>query len=485
MKMRLSVRQLFVALLFLALLILTMRPIADPDFWWHLRTGELIADTHAVPRSDPFSFTVAGKPWIAHEWLSELLMYFLYRLGGFGLLIIAFAAVITIAFLLTYLRCPSSSRPYVAGFSLLLGALATAPTWGVRPQMISLILTALFPLLLDRFLQTKKILILVALPIVTLVWVNLHAGFALGLAVIVIYILGEVYVTLKGIIEKTVEPELAAFKSTFWLLGCLAVCGVLVIVNPNGIQMYIYPFETLVSPSMQQFIQEWASPDFHQAEWQPLAGLIIALLGAGLFSRKRISLTDILLVLLFGYATLRSMRNVTLFAVVAIPVLADEVASFLPAVPRVQVKNRGFNWIAPALLVATFFAAGLRFVSVIQQQSKTEQEVFPKSAVDWIVKNHPQGNIYNTYAWGGYLIWRLYPDDPVYIDGRADVYGDQFIYAYVNLYRGQGDWRAPFSTQGVRLVLIEPGSGLADRLRQSPEWQIAYQDKLSIIFTPR
>ena len=149
--MRLTTRQLFVILLFIGLFLMTLRPVTDPDFWWHLRTGQLIVQSHVIPHTDPYSFTNIGKPWIAQEWLSELYMYGLYRLGSYGLLIFVFSLTITAAFFLSYLCCPEESRPYIAGFTLLLGAIATAPTWGVRPQMISLFFTSLVLYLLSRY----------------------------------------------------------------------------------------------------------------------------------------------------------------------------------------------------------------------------------------------------------------------------------------------------------------------------------------------
>ena len=152
--MYLSTRRLFVLLLFIGLFAMTLRPVADPDFWWHLRSGQWIVETGAIPHTDPFSHTNLGKPWIAHEWLSEVIIYGLYRLGGLPLLIFTFGTVITIAFGLVYLRSPG--KPYIAGFALLLGALATAPTWGVRPQMFSLLLGSLFLYLLDRFQETNR-----------------------------------------------------------------------------------------------------------------------------------------------------------------------------------------------------------------------------------------------------------------------------------------------------------------------------------------
>jgi hypothetical protein len=96
--MRLTTRQLFFILLFIGLFLMTLRPVIDPDFWWHLRTGQLIAQSHAIPHTDTYSFTNIGKPWIAQEWLSELFMYGLYRLGSYGLLIFVFSLTITAAF---------------------------------------------------------------------------------------------------------------------------------------------------------------------------------------------------------------------------------------------------------------------------------------------------------------------------------------------------------------------------------------------------
>ena len=104
-------------------------------------------------------------------------------------------------------------------------------------------------------------------------------------------------------------------------------------------------------------------------------------------------------------------------------------------------------------------------------------------AVDWLLRNKPQGNIFNSYGWGGYLIWRTYPEYKVYIDGRADVYGDKFIFDYMTIYRTEQGWQEKLDTQAVRIVLVEPDSPLANILSRSPTWQMAFTDKTSTIFT--
>jgi hypothetical protein len=478
--MRITIRQLFIAILFLALFSMAMRPIADPDFWWHLRTGQLIVETRTIPHADPFSFTNQGKTWIAHEWLSEIFIYGIYWIGGYGLLILTFAAIITATFLLVYLR--SAERPYIAGFALLLGALATAPTWGVRPQMISYLLSALFLFLLDRYTESRKTKYLIPIPILMLLWVNLHAAYALGFAILGIYIAGDIYELIKAKIAKTGSTNSPILKNLMILFGILVLSLLAALANPNGIRLLTYPFETLSSQAMQQNIQEWFSPDFHQVEWQPLAWLILALIGAGLLGRKSISLTKILLTLVFGYATLHSMRHVPLFAIAAVPVLAEEIGSMVRIRQEVRKAGRLLKWVNFFLVACAILVAGLRFVSVVQEQANTEKEKFPAAAVDWIVQHHPSGNIFNTYGWGGYLIWRLYPEYQVYIDGRADVYGDSFINDYLRIEAGEPGWETSLSLDGVRIVLIERGSLLARDLRQSADWEIAFSDEQSVMF---
>ena len=481
--MRLTLRQIFFIILFLGLFLMTLRPIADPDFWWHLRTGQLMVETHTIPHADPFSYTNVGKPWIAHEWLSELFMYGLYQLGSYGLLIFVFSMIITESFVLAYLRCPLEARPYVAGFSLLLGAIATAPTWGVRPQMISLLLTSLFLYLLDRYQKEGKLKFILPLPLITLIWVNLHAGYFLGLGIVGIYIVGGLIDILKAELDKPRQVDSPTFKPIIVLSSVLGACVLATLVNPSGIHILLYPLQTLTSQSMQQFIQEWFSPDFHQMEWQPLAWLILALIGAGMLARKSISPTKILLTLIFGYAALRSMRHVPLFAIVAIPILAEQVGSLVRIRPEVQTSSRLLRWIVPIVLALLVLVTGLRFVQVVQGQSKAESKTFPKSAVDWMLVNKPEGNLFNSYGWGGYLIWRLYPEYHVYIDGRADVYGDKFIFDYMGIYRAEAGLEDKLMDQNIGIVLIEPEAPLANALRRSPSWKVTYEDQTAVIFT--
>jgi hypothetical protein len=269
------------------------------------------------------------------------------------------------------------------------------------------------------------------------------------------------------------------------LCGALGLSILATLANPNGFHILLYPFQTLTSQAMQQFIQEWFSPDFHQLEWQPLIWFILALIGAGMLGKKEISPTKILLTLIFGYSALRSIRFIPLFAIVAIPILAEQIGSIIKIKSEVKFPSRIFKWTATILIVVTMLVVTLHFSQVVQGEQKSEAAIFPRAAVDWIEAHQPEGNLFNSYGWGGYIIWRLYPQYLVYIDGRADVYGDNFIYTYLDVYRAQPGWEQTLGLNGVRLVLVEPESGLASAMRLSINWEIAYEDQMSVIFSKK
>jgi hypothetical protein len=121
----------------------------------------------------------------------------------------------------------------------------------------------------------------------------------------------------------------------------------------------------------------------------------------------------------------------------------------------------------------------------VAKQPVIEAQEFPAAAVDFIRDQKPQQPIYNEYIWGGYLIWRLYPDYRVYIDGRADVYGDGLINEFLQVKDGRTAWREPLDNHGIRTVLVKPDAALASLLRQDGAWQKIFEDKQSVIFVRR
>lgn len=468
-------RTVFPVALFILVFVLASRQAStlDPDLWWHLQTGKDIIATKSIPHVDPYSFTKTGAEWTTHEWLSEVLMYLLYRATGLSGLVIAFSAIISLALFVMYRR--TAGRPYVAALAVLLAAPASSPYFGIRPQMITFLLASIFIAVLDKFGHENKSRLLLWLPLLMLLWVNLHAGFALGLALIVLYLVSFVLDSRWTRLRPIALAGLA--------------CVIAVPINPNGFRIFLYPYQTLASPSMAALIEEWASPDFHLAIFLPLAALLFLTFGALALSPRRPSAGELLLLFITGFGALRSGRHVPIFALVAAPIFADHLWSLMKArgwdqwLPRDAAATNGKLLMNAVLLVAPLALAIISLWHFVSHEPAYIGKRNPVAAINFIEVQHLPAPIYNKYGWGGYLLFRLFPGYRVYVDGRADVYGDDFLFQMVKTYQGQPGWREPLDRYGIRTVLIEPDVPLANLLRDDNQWRKVYEDPQAVIFT--
>ncbi len=477
MRTELTFRKVFPIVLLSMIFVLAVRQSVslDPDLWWHLKAGQQIIQTRSIPHIDDFSFTKQGSEWVAHEWLSEILIAGIYRSIGLAGLVIVFSLIIVIALWLTYRRC--DGKPYIAGLAVLLAAAASSPLFGVRPQMLTLLLASIYIVLLERFdpkEQNRRLWWLVPL---MLLWVNLHAGWALGVALIGLHIVRAV---LDGE-RDCVRP----------LLIMLVVCTAMIPFNPNGFRMFSYPYETLTSASMAAFIQEWASPDFHQTTYLPLAILLLSTLAAMALSPTRARLGEIFIVLITALSALRSVRHIPIFALFAAPVLAKHLWAIAKErnwdrlLTSAETRPNAVKlFINIVLLLAPLALGVVRVWHFATHQRDFTMIRNPVAAVEFLKSKHLPGPIYNRYGWGGYLIYQLYPEYRVYIDGRADVYGDAFFAEAMRTYDGASDWSSTLDRYGIKSVLISPDAPLAGLLRSDAgKWNLVYEDKDAIIFT--
>jgi len=479
MRNLLHAPRLLVAILAMGLVTMAARPMTDPDVWWHLRTGQLILQTHSIPHVDPFSFTRAGQPWVNHEWLSDVLIYGVYRMTNWAGLIVGFAGVTAAAFLLVFFRSPG--RPYLAALMTIWGAAASAPSWGVRPQMLSLLLASIFLWILDRSADRPRILWW-TVPL-TLLWVNLHAGYAIGIGLLLLYLLGTLLDVTFGF--ATWKAQAARIRT---LIAVLVMCLAIVPLNPNGLRMYSYPFETLRSRAMQAYIAEWFSPDFHQAKYLPLVSMLLVLLVALALSKTRVPPRELLLLAVTTWAALRSVRHIPIFALIAVPILSRLMYGWLETTSWYSRLNRppgdfqrgklAFNAI---MLLAFMGFTGIRINSVTSHQAEVESTHFPTKAAAFLSATRPPAPIMNHYNWGGYLIWKVYPEYRVFLDGRADLYGDAMMDEFAAMYYLKDDWQKPLRDWQIQTILLPPDAPLITGLRVKGEWQQVYADSQAAI----
>jgi hypothetical protein len=447
------------------------RNVIDPDVWWHLKTGEYIAAHKSIPRVDFFSYTRFNRTWIAHEWLAELGLYELQGHFGFGVLILTFAAAVATSLFCIYLRCGPAI--YLAGAATVVAAWATAPVWGVRPQVLSFLLASLWLLVLDRSEDHPKFLWL-TLPLI-LLWVNLHAGFAIGLIFSTIFLLG-------ALVERTSAEQRIGSHHKYVRTASLVLLFDLLIVplNPNGLRMFSYPIETLRSAPMQNYIAEWASPNFHRMEYWPFLIIVLGVLTTLALSRKPVRLHELILTLLTLYASLAAIRMIPFFVLLAVPFIAKRLADW----PKSHARRLGLlqTTLNASIILCVASFAGVHVYQVIRQQPEMETRVFPAQAVVYLDKHPPAGPIFNSYNWGGYFIWKLYPPTRVFIDGRADLYGPEVLDDFADAYQLKASWEQVLRKWRIGTVIVPPNSPLAVYLKGAQGWKIFYQDSQALVF---
>jgi hypothetical protein len=461
----------FAGILFLGLLAMTARTATDPDLWWHLRTGQWIVESGRVPHADPFSFSSAGNAWISHEWLSEVIFYKLWQLGGPAALIVFSSLVTTFGFLLLYFRC-RCARPSAAAITAV-GAWAAAPCWGTRPQMFTFALASLLLWLLERGERQPRLLL--SIPFLFLLWINLHAGYALGPALLVAYALGVLAETALG---ATPWPEARSLLLRATLL--IAICTALVPLNPSGSQLYRYPFDTLRSSGMRAFIAEWHSPNFHFLLYFPLLAVWLLLITSLSTAKIRPRGRTVALLLLTSLASLDAVRHIPIFVLVAVPVIATSLPSRFGLNASRPVSSSFRRVFAMSVLGLLAFFVVVRFVGLDRQQSKVEADDFPRKAVEFLQSGGYPQRIFAYYDWGGYVIWKLFPTYRVYIDGRADLYGENLLHRFKTAINATDGWNGVLDQAGVDGALLPPSTALTQALEIDAGWRVAYRDPTAV-----
>ncbi len=444
--------------------------MSDPDVWWHLKTGEYLVTHRVLPVPDPFSYTLGGNSDptthfnLTHEWLAQVIWYLIYDATGAAGVVLFKALLLTGFCAIAGLIAGRRSGSFALGVAAALTAAALASNFSAdRPALLTFFFSAVFVGLLE-FRRA-----LWALPVIALVWANAHGGFFMGWVILAAYV-------AESVMRRAGERRLYLAAGAAVLVSGL---------NPNH-------FSALWMPLLYQksfltaTLIEWRRPYL----WGPPYAYDVLLYGAAavlLLARKRVRPADWILFAAFAGASLMAFRNLMFIALLA-PVL---IAAYVPWKPRFERMGAVTAALAAAGMMATGIAQGSFY------QLRAGEWRYPAGACEFLKQHQITAHIFNTYEYGGYLIWRLWPQQKVFIDGRAlseSVYRD---YRKVLYNEGAplvvlGDTaRGILDRYGVRVIVInsfEYTSGavypiaLALGNPSQTDWKLIYRDDQSLVF---
>ena len=455
------------------------------DFWWQAKAGEVILKTHSIPHQDPFSWTASGQPWMVHEWLTDVLFYWLaHRPLGWLLAYKCGLSVLVcgLALLRTWQR--SRSVPLAVGAVVVVG-FVMRDFADLRPQMLTFTLLNGLLVALDAYQRGGARWLPWGLPVVFVIWANLHGAAVVGLLLIALWVGGEaIGKWMLGEQGPSVLPLALGVAAS-----CLAVG-----INPNGFLVYAYPFQVLGHPQVKNYILEWVSPDFHGLDNLPFEVLLLGLFGAMALARAggRPRFGELLMLLAMAYAALYAVRNAPAFALAAAPPTAVALASVWKEAPGLvpirklaagsaaRLAGAGALALTLALLLASQFPrAAPRSWAV----DTIDYHSFPIKGAQLLAEGNWPGPLYNDYNWGGYLIWSLYPARKVFIDGRAEIYySTGTLDDDIRIHNVAPGWHEALDRRGVQVVLTKKDEWLAEGLRHQSDWRSVFAGPVEQVF---
>ena len=466
-----------VLVLSLGLSRLAPRLLGDGGIGWHIRNGELILHSHAVTRTDPFSASVGGQAWYAWEWLYDMAIAAIHAHMGLSGVVMVTALLIALIFSLVMRLTISlgASLPISAIF-IALAVGASSIHFFARPHVLSWLFTAVWFWILNAAdTEAACIRRLYWLPALMLLWVNLHGGFVLGFILIAIYL-----------VDAIVRSNLHAIKT-------LGVAGLLCLgasfVNPYGYQLHLHVYRYLTDKFLMDHIDEFQSPNFHGIPQQCFAVLLLVGIFAVGVRCEKLRVAHLLMLLFAAYSGLFASRNLPvssiLITLITAPILSRTIPQwfgqrwnfFFERMTSMERRLSGHIWpvAVSAILILACWSGRTPRVTF-------EAKRFPTLGTDYVVEHDIADPIFCPDYWGGYLIYRLYPNNKVVIDDRHDLYGDEFLKEYLKTIRVEPAWSDFLDMRKVRWALVPTGSSLANMLQQTSHWTVRSQDETGALF---
>ena len=488
---------IFVALLcVLVFTPLSVRLLGDGGIGWHIRTGQQILAKHAIPRVDSFSSTMAGRPWFAWEWLYDTAVGKLEGTLGLNgvvwLTAVGIAAVFAWMFRLLIVR---GTNLLVALLLVLLTVSASMIHFVARPHVVSWLFTLAWFWILD---SSERDAVdgrgdhgarwLWALPLMMLIWVNVHGGFLVGFVLLGIFLLGAIWTWFRARenrIEELVE-RIAAGKRARILAAVGLLSGVASLVNPYGWKLYSHIYHYLSNRFLMDHIEEFQSPNFHGIPQRCFLVLLLITIAVLALRGRELRMSQGLTVLFAVYAGLYASRNIPVSSILLAMVVGPQASlsrGFTQRMADVEIRQRGHLWPILGIVVTLAIAAnGGRLGSSSLMNAHFDSKRMPVQAVSYLEQHEVDGPVLSPDYWGGYLIYRLYPKSRVVVDDRHDLYGEEFFKSYLKMIHVERGWDEFLRTHPVSCVLLPRDGALANTLLVNNGWKEIYADDVAIAF---
>ena len=480
--------------------------LRDAGTGWHIRHGQLMLQSHAITRVDPFSATMTGQPWFAWEWLYDLLIAVIHHVFGLNGVVFYSAAIMAATFVLVFHIAMRRGGSLPITFLLLVLTMgATAVHFLARPHVLSWLFTVVWFEVLDsaayanRAENDRRIFLL---PLLMLLWVNLHGGFLLGFALLAAYLVGG------GIQYLTCRDQRTETGSWLKRLGIMSVfCLFATLVNPYGYKLHVHIYRYLTDRFLMDHVTEFLSPDFHGVAQQCFAILLLVTVAALASARRHYRLPRLFVILLAAYGGLYASRNLPtssmLLTLLVAPLLSETVAkaaenvqiaawlrallsrlhSFGIRMQKMEAQFQGHLWIVIVFALGLWACLhGGRISSAQLLNAYFDEKRFPVEAAQVLAERNVREPIFCPDQWGGYLIYRLYPQTKVLVDDRHDLYGDQFFRDYMRVVFVQSGWSKVLDDRHVNWVLVQKDSSLGTILGQTSPWKLVHEDKTAVLF---
>jgi hypothetical protein len=457
----------------------------DGDLGHHLASGRLILQTGQIYATDPFSFRTEGVPAIPHEWAMQVLFAAIDNFAGLAGIVFLSAIIIAVAFTIVFLQTTRKSNLLIGLFFAFLALGASTIHWITRPHLITFLIFPIWLLVIERFMQNPRANWWI-FPLISLVWANVHGMFVIGILTLLMVLAALVW-------DAITNPALAQASVIKYLLLALALSIIATFINPSGWHTWDSIFNLAGSEYITSITPEYRSADFHT----PVTWLFLLILGmtlaAGLAGGKRM-IPTFQAFLAAGWAMLGiySSRNIPLAAIVLAPIAAELTAAWLDALPglnrlqtmannlrAIESQARGWLWASLGVLAAVLLMATGSAIGPYQ----LDPEKFPLQAVNWLEKNPQTGHMFNEFDWGGYLLYRLWPEQKIFMDGHTHIYGDARTREYGDVILVSKEWRAVLEKYAVQWVIIRTDSPLDEALSAEPGWKQVYRDPTAVIFS--